>query len=152
MQYSVSYRQRDGAAAVARKAEANLGSIEEETTRLRSWAAILGIPLLGTPFLRFPNGGVMVNIAIAREAHPNPQTGVVESALPGGPALAIEEVPFEQIAAVLGGISAEEPSAEGSQAEFHRSADGFGHGTLVIPIADGARARNGRHAASGASL
>lgn len=136
MQYPARYVEREGAVAVARRAEANLGSVEEETIRLRSWAAILGVSLVGTPFLRFQNGDVTVNVGVTRLARPNAETGVSESELPGGRALALEDVPFNQIASVLAGVAAEEPCAEAARAEFHRSADGFRRGTLVIPMED----------------
>jgi len=136
MNYATSFREREGNAVVARDTDNTMGAIEEHCTRLRSWASIMGVIPAGVPFIRLAPGKMTVNLPITKEVETNGETGVHTSVLCGGTAMYIEDVAFGEIISVVNGLMPEltQNWASTGPAEFHRGPDGFGVGTLVIPL------------------
>ncbi len=126
--------------AVARAALFSLGSVEEETVRLRSWAAIYGIVPSGTPFLRLQGDMTLVCLPTESTADPNPQTGVHAVSVEGGEVAVLSGVAFGDIRRVaeelVGELAIESQSLT---IEFQRGTEGFGVGDLMIPIPESVR-------------
>ncbi len=136
MNYATSFRKREGHAVVARDTDRTMAAIEEHSTRLRSWAAIIGVTPAGAPFLRLTPGKVTVNLPIANEIETNGETGVHASVLCSGTAMYVEDVPFAEIERVVDELLPDlsETWVSAGPVEFHRGPDGFGSGTLVLPL------------------
>jgi hypothetical protein len=150
MNYATSFQERTGGSTIGREAELNLASLEENCTRLRSWASIWGIGLAGTPFFTVRDGHVSVAVLTKKPHDANPETGVHTFELPSGMSLFIQDVPLDEFAAVTADLSSElgDSWEEAGSPEFHRSKDGFGRGTIIVPLQAAAASPQPREAAT----
>jgi hypothetical protein len=149
MNYATSFQEREGGTTIRREAELNIGSLEENYTRLRSWASIMGVGLSGSPFVIVRDGVVNVGVQTKKPTAANPETGVHPGEVPGGMSLCIEDVPLaslDEVTAQLPGEFGDAWTAAGA-VEFHRSKDGFGRGTVVVPLQPAAGAAGQRQEA-----
>ena len=136
MNYATSFKERTGGSTIGREAQLNLASLEENSTKLRSWASIWGIALASTPFFTEHAGAVSVAVITKAPHDANPETGVHTFTLPTGMALYIEDVALTDFEAVTADLSAElgDKWSQAGMPEFHRSKDGFGRGTIIVPL------------------
>lgn len=136
MNYATSFKERTGGSTIGRESELNLASLEENSTKLRSWASIWGIALAGTPFFTEHEGAVSVAVRTQKPHDANPETGVHTFELPTGMALYIEDVPLTDFEAITSDLSAQlgDKWSQAGMPEFHRSKDGFSSGTIVVPL------------------
>ncbi len=140
MTSSTSFSERAASAAVARSSEFTLGAIEEATVRLRSWAAIRDVGLSGVPFLRLAGDSTLVCLPTAARANPHPQTGVTATSIESGDVAVVRGVSFGDVRRTVADVARELGLNEvGLTVEFHRGTEGFGTGSVVIPLGAGAR-------------
>lgn len=138
MSFETTYSEREALPAVGRRADPTLGAIAEETTKLRSWAAIRGVRLAGQPFVRISGDEVTVNVPTVAPADTNRETGVFPGDLPGGRVVSVTGVPFDNLFAVADALREDLGRGPGLPVEFHPGSEGFGAGTVTVPIpADG---------------
>jgi len=140
MTYSPTVLERPASTAVARATDFSLGAIEEATVRLQSWAAIRGVAPAGVPFLRLVGDSTLVCLPTAARANPHPQTGVIATSIEPGDVAVVRGVSFGEVRRAVADVARELGLDEsGLTAEFQRGNDGFGTGSLLIPLGAGAR-------------
>lgn len=140
MTYSPTVSERTASPAVARSADFSLGIIEEETVRLQSWAAIRGVALAGAPFLRLVGDSTLVCLPTTARANPHPETGVIVTSIEPGDVAVVRGVSFGEVRRAVADVARELGLDEaGLTAEFERGSDGFGTGSLFIPLGVGVR-------------
>lgn len=134
MSFETTYSEREAFPAVGRRAQPTLGSLAEEATRLRSWAAIRGVRLAGQPFVRISGDEVTVNVPTVAPADTNRETGVLTGDLPGGRVMSVTGVPFDNLFAVAEALRDDLGRGPGLPVEFHPGSDGFTSGTVTVPL------------------
>ncbi len=129
------YAVRPAATTVSIEAEFTSRALDEAATRLRSWAATRGFPTRGRPFVVLDGAQTCrVFVAIDDAADPHPETGVTAERRPAGAVVATSNMTRRQAEDVLPGVLDLIGDLASGPPEFHASKEGFGEGTLHVPV------------------
>lgn len=99
--------------------------LSESASRLRSWAAIIGVPVAGKPVAQISGSSVRVHVPIGEEVMPHPETGIRLGALPSGTVNRTSEMSFTDLPRTASRL------LPGSTLEFHSLDGNFFSGDIV---------------------
>ncbi len=136
MEVTLNYENRDRIRTVTRSSTFKLSELTENAQRLRSWAAILGVPVAGSPFITLRGTTAQVHLPIGDEYMPHPDTGIRMDAAPAGLTAIASTVHFAEIRAVANALR-EEFGADGdfvAAPEFHSLDGDFTFGEVRLPL------------------
>lgn len=134
---SLQFEDRPARAVAWVPCELHSRDIEERSTRLRSWALIVGATIAGPPYVMLRGAGCARVCLPLLEWHPaHPETGVAVERNPAGPVARIGNATVMDAHEIAGAILAElgGPAAARGDAEFHPSVRGSSSGDIVIPV------------------
>lgn len=137
MNIALTPGERDGRPTVCHFSEPNADAVEASVSRLRSWAVVREVQLVGAPFIRLNGTGRMVvHLPIVGCADPRPETGVIPGRLQPGKTMSLHDVPFDRAIELANALSDEVDREHGlaGPVEFHAGPGGFDMGTLVFPV------------------
>jgi len=133
----LNYENRERIRTVTRSSSFKLSELTENAQRLRSWAAILGVPVAGAPFVTLRGTSAQVHLPVGEEYMPHPDTGIRLDAAPAGLTAVASTVHFAEIRAVANALR-EEFGADGdfvAAPEFHSVDGDFTFGEVRLPLA-----------------
>jgi hypothetical protein len=137
MRYQLAFEDRPSLTVVSRPCELTPASIEEQSTRLRSWALIRGAPIAGPAFVAVHGRiGGRVCLPLGAAVYPHPETGLCLETIKAGEVARIAPVSlgqlFGEIDELTARLSPDRPLR--GCAEFHPVVGGRGEATLVLPL------------------
>jgi hypothetical protein len=129
------YAVRPARTTVSTVADVTSRALDEAATRLRSWAATRGYLSRGRPFFVLDGSDTCrVFVPIDEEADPHPETGIVVGRHPDSAVACTSTMTRRAAEAALPGLLDVIGGLAAGPAEFHAGKDGFGDGTLQVPV------------------
>lgn len=126
---------RPATATVSTEAQFTSRALDEAATRLRSWAATRGYLVRGRPFVILDGSETCrVSVPVDDAADPHPETGITAEQRPAGAVAGTASMTRRQAENVLPGLLDLIANLATGPPEFHAGKEGFGEGTLQIPV------------------
>lgn len=134
MNYALRFETRNRVRTISLPVNWTLSDVEAGAQRLRSWAMIQNVAVVGSAFatLDSPMSGT-VHLPIGQEIMPHPQTGIRLDAVNASPFVAAESVRFAESRAVIRALR-DAYETHGVRAELHAIGSDFLSGEVRLPI------------------